>query len=162
MLSALSLTCDAFANLISSCMPLRTGAVWVKIAARGIFHIAAVRRSCWHRFNQSDVLPQGSGGCCWVVSASKIHKKRIFSTQPTCKDFERFPSSVVFTLRSHWLSLLMWNMMWGISVFSCGYSQGFLNQLSGGVSSSDPSALFWFYLALWCVCTWMCTCTKAS
>ena len=36
--------------------------------------------------------------------------------------------------------------MWGISVFSCGCSQAFLSQLSGGVSSGDPSALFWFYL----------------
>lgn len=78
MLSAPSLTCDAFANLISSCMPLRTGAVWVKIAARGIFHIAAVRRSCWHRFHQSDVLPQGSGGCCWVLLHQR-YTKREFS-----------------------------------------------------------------------------------
>lgn len=37
VLSAHSLTCDALANLICSCVPLRTGAVWVKIAAGGFF-----------------------------------------------------------------------------------------------------------------------------
>lgn len=107
----LSLTCDAFANLICSCIPLRTGTVWMKIAV-GFLYTAAVRRSCWQRFNQLDALPQGSNEHYGIVPASKIHGKNILSTRYSCKAFCMFSffcslcSEVLLTF-----SLVMWNIM---------------------------------------------------